>query len=162
MQATAVDALARRFATFRSRRGLLGALAALAAPAAAAPVGKAACRNPGRPCNRGGQCCSGLCAGKKGKRRCRTSPGQSICTLADNQCLPGVQPKDCGLGDLSCLCFVTTRGRAVCTQFAGGDATPCSSDGECESRFGRGAVCISGDPVCDVPSECRLPCSDPV
>jgi hypothetical protein len=159
------DHLARRLGQAVGRRGALRLLAgALAAGLAAgdADDAGAACQKPGKPCKRGRQCCSGVCTGKKGKRRCRPAPNQSICAVADNVCRVGAPAKDCGVGVESCFCSVTTRGAAFCRATTANEGEPCSSDDECVARIGAGAACLTGKPDCAFESSCALPCPDPV
>jgi hypothetical protein len=53
----------------------------------------AACKNPGQKCTRRNQCCSKLCKGKKGKKRCR-------CKTLGASCPLGFAARCCG--DLIC------------------------------------------------------------
>jgi hypothetical protein len=158
------DALARRVGRVPRRRllrWLAGSAVALGAGGSGAAVRVAAgCRNPGKPCRRDRDCCSGRCAGK----RCRRSPGQGICTTDDKACQAGVDGTPCGgQGIDSCACFATTNGRPFCGQGALPDIVPCQGDGECAAQLGPGARCVRGGPG-DCPDEpvCRLPCPDPL
>jgi hypothetical protein len=75
-----LDQFARSLAsTTASRRGAIHVLVGGVFTAALSHLqqgeASAACRDAGKPCKKGPQCCSGSCKGKRGKKTCR---GQSI------------------------------------------------------------------------------------
>jgi hypothetical protein len=166
------DGLLRRLAAPVGRRqaaGLvaaaLGVRAADSVDAGAAPQAAAGCRNAGKPCKRGSQCCSGVCAGKKGQKRCKPAPNQGICTIADDDCAVDTFTP-CGVaGDSVCRCVKTTAGLPFCADpraflEPGGDG--CASDAECAELIGGGARCIRTEPECffGLPT-CIRPCPQP-
>lgn len=109
------------------------------------------CLNVGKRCTRAGQCCSGVCQGKKGKRRCADHDA-SVCTVADDYCAAG-QAARCGFSNVNCICVVTTGGAPFCGDFTGPPGElhcrSCSHDTECEAEFGPGAACVVYGGVCE-------------
>jgi hypothetical protein len=171
------DRLTRRLSRVSSRRVALQSLAGVVlagglarfglAEANAQDATAARCLGEGKKCKRGNQCCSGLCQGKKDKKRCRRAPGQSICTVRDDICSKPLDEEgvDCGVGSLSCTCMVTAAGHAFCSN--GNQSTVrCATDVECVAAIGAGAACVhqrtgrcnNGEPV----NVCHFPCPDPV
>jgi hypothetical protein len=159
------DRLTRSFSTLLSRRTFASALGlgALSLPSLADAKKKHhrkhkkhkhkkkvkrndfGCVNVGKFCKNNGQCCSGICQGKKGKKKCKAhdestcQPGQDVCLGIEVECITT-------LGD-SGACVRTTGNASYC--FASGDCFPCTRDPDCESTFGAGAACI----VC---AECAI------
>lgn len=155
MDAHRFDELIRTLAT--SRRSLLGGT--LAVPGwLGASAGNAKKRNRnrkrtprlnqfgcidvgGRCDGAADRCCSGICAGKKGKKRCRAhDPGG---------CQAGQSPVTCGgMENIGCLtsrgapglCLTTTGKTGYCAVEL--VCEECSTDRECEARFGLTAACI--------------------
>jgi hypothetical protein len=149
------DHLTRAVATLRSRRtfaGVLG-LSALALPGLADAKKKRkkkkkkvrfnefGCVNVGGFCKNSGQCCSGICQGKKGKKKCQAHD-TSTCQL-------GQQEEFCGGSeDVNCLtpdnteglCEVTTGNAPFC--FGEGQCFPCSKDADCVPFCGPRAACL--------------------
>jgi hypothetical protein len=156
-----LESIQRRLAGTPSRRGVLAALTAVAAGAARPAA--AACLDNGARCKRGAQCCSGRCAGKKGKKRCKAAPVQGICTIADNACF-GDQIPDvvCGVGAGQCFCFVTASGQSFCGDPGAGPGPgqdrSCRKDADCGPAFGRGARCIQPLPACGAEPQCMAAC----
>jgi hypothetical protein len=104
------------------------------------------CVDVGRFCKNGGQCCSGICTGKKRKRKCRAhderscQPGQDSCAGA------GASISCTTTAGLKGQCVITTGKAAYC--LGSGDCFACTRDSDCVPTFGAGAACI----VCT--SEC--------
>jgi hypothetical protein len=129
----------------RARRDVLRLLASSPLVGLAAVLGQegaaAACLQFHHKCHHGGQCCSGLCKGRNGRKRCRTAPDQGICTIETlgTEC-------DDGTGTL-CFCYRTTRGGAFCAQPIL-SCDPCHRDADCPatSRCIRSVPC--GTDVC--------------
>ena len=153
MDPTRFDALARRLAPTTSRRdalrlltvGALGLLAGLPGRGAAA----AACLKDGKECKRGGQCCSGRCAGKRGKKTCRRAPGQANCTIDRNVCKVGQSGVGCK-GSGGCACAVTTRGTAFCASLFTDVCARCDSGADCVALgFPQGSACIRVGGQCE-------------
>jgi len=150
------DAITKRLAANRSRRGALrllggGALAGLLAPAGEAGA-QTTCKKPGDACTRRNQCCSGRCS--KRRERC-----QSICAGAGGAC---GQEAACGL-TASCECFTRLNGKSfcgvgrLCSIF---EQDGCLSDADCDAD-NPGSVCVAK--ACNCASGggfngCVLPC----
>ncbi|MGH2617419.1 MAG: hypothetical protein ACRDJC_19470 [Thermomicrobiales bacterium] len=118
------------------------------------------CVNVGRFCKNGGQCCSGICRGKKGKKKCRGHD-------AGVGCQSGDQGSFCAAGtDKNCItkfnnfgtCATTTGNAGYC--YGGFDCFACSKDAECLALCGGATACIrcavgcenEGGTACATPS----------
>jgi hypothetical protein len=104
------------------------------------------CVNVGDFCRNAGQCCSGLCKGKKRRKRCRAHDSEG-CEAGATSGLCAV-----GLQDVACttsrgapgICYTTTGNAGICA-VAHGDARlcrECAEDVECQALFGPGAACV--------------------
>jgi hypothetical protein len=98
------------------------------------------CVNVGGFCKNGGQCCSGICQGKKGKKHCQAHDART--------CEAGQTIAECGGAKVQCTtsggdpgeCVTTTGNAAYCaTSF---DCFPCKKDVDCEPACGAGAACL--------------------
>jgi hypothetical protein len=124
------------------------------------------CLEVGAPCTREDQCCSGICEGKKGKRRCRAhgtgtcdqdAPG--LCTAPNPALL-----KCNNSGD--CACIRTTAGSNFCySVLAGaGDCADCQQDADCAALdFPLGSACAPTTAggcagLCETGMACLAPC----
>jgi hypothetical protein len=103
------------------------------------------CVDVGKYCKNAGQCCSGICQGKKGKKKCKAHDAST--------CANGQKEVFCGGGSaVTCktasgaegLCNTTTGKAGYCT---GGPGTcvPCKKDADCISTCGTGAACVPCD-----------------
>ena len=127
------------------------------------------CLEVGDPCRRRQQCCSGICAGKRGKKRCRAhgaarcpqkTPG--ACTAKYND-IPSLK---C---DARCFCYRTTAGSNFCSQGVYNDKRNCAvcrRDADCVALgFPPGSACApiprSGTCAgfCDTGTACLAPCA---
>jgi hypothetical protein len=121
------------------------------------------CIDVGDLCQNGSQCCSGTCAGKKGKRTCRAHD------VGD--CQAGAEPDFCGVTDIACTtsggqpgaCATTTGNAGYC--LVSGDCYACRTDLDCQRAGGGilgptaaciqcfgcaehgGTACVSTEPV---------------
>ena len=146
MDAIRFDALIRLLAHGRSRRRMLREFGREIAAAPLALIGfwqdAAACRNNGRRCKIGQQCCSGICAGsrKKNKAKCRPAEGARGRTIDDA----------CGTpcpGSPSSFCARTLGGKPFC--FAIGSCFDCDSTEECVDFTGNPrARCVRCPELC--------------
>ena len=93
-------------------------------------------------CRKSGQCCSGICVGRRGKKRCGAH-NVSTCEGTDG-CSGEARPCTSDAGVFG-TCNVTTGQASYCVITA--VCADCSTDADCEPRCGAGAACI----VC---SEC--------
>jgi hypothetical protein len=153
------DHLTRTVSTLLSRRTLAGTLGlgALALPGLAEAkkhkkrkkkkikLNDFGCVNVGGFCKNSGQCCSGICSGKKGKKKCKAH-NASTCTAADDFCLAGVATPCTLEGGGVGQCVRTTGEASYCE--ADGGCVDCTKDADCVPFCGAGAACI----VC--PIEC--------
>ncbi|MDQ3779874.1 MAG: hypothetical protein M3354_04905 [Chloroflexota bacterium] len=133
----------------RSRRGVLRGLAAGLLGIGLSTLGSgaraAACKQNGRRCRNGNQCCSGLCTGKKDRKKCRRAPGQGTCTIAKDTCTIGGQAAACDPGLTgACSCFRRPNGAAFCADTTTFDCLPCA---ECPAGTtcvrARNGICVS-------------------
>jgi hypothetical protein len=157
MESDRFDGLTRSVSTVLSRRTLAGALGlgalVLPGPVAAKKKHKKkkkpkfndfGCVNVGGFCKNSGQCCSGICQGKKGKAKCQAHD--------QSTCQPGQSIGDCGGTDVPCttstggdgLCFTTTGNAGYCE--VSGNCFACKKDADCVSVCGPQAACI----VCEL------------
>ncbi len=105
------------------------------------------CLDVGIACKTAAQCCSNICEGKPGKRKCRAHDASS--------CSAGAQSDECGGTDVSCttsflepgVCGTTTGNAGYCFPGTGGsECFACTTDVECQQveggLFGPSAACI--------------------
>jgi hypothetical protein len=118
------------------------------------------CVNVGNFCQNSGHCCSGICQGKKGKKKCKAHDS--------GDCQAGQREEACGGEDVFCtssagglgVCDTTTGNAAYCAVSAGCFA--CAKDADCRGVCGPAAACIvcagecddTGGTACVGPSEC--------
>lgn len=100
------------------------------------------CLEVGDPCQNAGQCCSGICQGKKGKKRCRAH-GTGTC----QQNLPGLcsDPPTIALcnGSESCACLTSTAKSNFCAQLGSPVCIACRKDADCEAAgLPAGSACL--------------------
>ena len=150
MEPSRFDDFARYLTIGHSRREtvaatVLGALAlmGLRRGVAAGP----GCKNINKPCKKKKECCSNLCKGKKGKKKCK---GHDAGT-----CKPGSETATCGGVSVPCktfdgqdgLCATTTGNAPFCLAFALEEQ--CTKDAECRKSAGKGAACVvcAGSPT---------------
>jgi hypothetical protein len=96
------------------------------------------CLNVGAACQSEEQCCSGICAGRQGKRTCRAHH-VGPCTAEFDGCRS--LAVGCGAGG---FCFRTTGQASFCGG-QGGRCKVCARDADCVVDHGPGAACV----VCD-------------
>jgi hypothetical protein len=131
MDGTRFDGLVKALTSeSRSRRSVLRLAAALAGLLAFAGAGQqaaAACKQNRRPCTGGNQCCSGVCRGPRGNKKCRAAPGQGTCTIETNTCVIGGQAAACDPGLTgTCSCYRRPNGAAFCADNTTFDCLPCA------------------------------------
>ncbi len=121
------------------------------------------CVDVGDLCTRADQCCSGICQGKKGKKRCRAHD--------TGTCQTGGTSESCdatGGGDVPCttslgfpggFCETTTGGASFCA--ISGDCFGCTTDADCQKFCGPRAACIvCPDCAGDIATSCVNPEDD--
>jgi hypothetical protein len=101
------------------------------------------CLNVGAVCKNASQCCSGICRGPKGKKRCRTHDA-STCAPQQFFCTSGA-PVACNLGNSSAVCMRTTGQGAFCGDLSDDKALcrDCTRDADCREELGPGAACVA-------------------
>jgi hypothetical protein len=108
------------------------------------------CLEVGDPCKSADQCCSGICEGKKGKRKC-VAHDVAICQVDSDSCSGG-EGVLCGTNNPLCACTLTTGNAPFCGDYTGfpGDALcrDCRQDTDCEAEFGPGAACVIYSGLC--------------
>jgi hypothetical protein len=102
------------------------------------------CVNVGQFCKDAEQCCSGICQGKKDKRRC-AAHNVDDCPAGADSCLEGLDL--CTNG----FCYQTTGEASFCA--GGGICHDCTRDTDCELDWGEGAACVVC-PVCAAGTSC--------
>lgn len=95
------------------------------------------CVDVGKTCKNDGQCCSGICEGKKNKK-CKAHD-ESTCQAGQDSCIGVPAPCMTTAGFIG-QCGTTTGKAAFC--FSDGDCFPCTKDADCEPTFGARAACI--------------------
>jgi hypothetical protein len=117
------------------------------------------CLDVGVSCQNAGQCCSSICQGKKGKKRCRDHDS--------GECAPGITPGDCSDSseqqEVPCTtsrgilghCHTTTGNAGYCSAPAEIGTFACSNctrDVECQALLGAGAACVLCQDECSSPA----------
>jgi hypothetical protein len=95
------------------------------------------CKNVGKPCQKKKDCCSGICKGKKGKKKCKAHDSGGCQPTADT-C---GQDIDCttSTGEMG-TCFTTTGNAGYCANDGG--CSPCTRDADCKPLCGPQAACV--------------------
>jgi hypothetical protein len=96
------------------------------------------CVNVGGLCRNSGQCCSGICQGKKDKKRCQAHDA-STCQADQDIC-----------NDAKAGCVTTAAAQGVCARTTGNASYceadivcfPCAKDADCQPICGAAAACI--------------------
>jgi hypothetical protein len=161
MDTVRFDRLTRAFSHLLSRRRLVGTLglAAIGLPDPIAAKKKRkrkkeepklnafGCVNVGQFCKNDEQCCSGICEGKREKRKCKAhgtgtcdQEGPGLCTAPNPELLT------CN-NSAECACIRTTAGSNFCydqRSESGSDCAECQQDADCEALgFPPGTACAA-------------------
>ena len=130
------------------RRALLRVVgAALSARLAGADVGTpvvaaAGCAKVGKSCKRADQCCSGICEGKHGKKKCRGHDA-GTCQRGQDTCTDPDPDGDKCNNNADCSCIATTAGTSFCADVVGGGCADCARDADCLALgFPPGTACL--------------------
>jgi hypothetical protein len=94
------------------------------------------CVNVGNFCKSGDQCCSGICQGKKGKKKCQ--PHDASTCAGQDGCADEFVP--CTIKEFTGTCAVTTGNASYCA--VNSECVACAKDTDCEALCGAGAACI--------------------
>jgi hypothetical protein len=100
------------------------------------------CVDVGRFCQSANQCCSGICQGTKGKKRCQAHDVEG--------CQAGQTIELCGSGPEQ-ICTTSAGGKRACLTTTGNAGycagssicAPCQHDADCEALCGLHAACVS-------------------
>jgi hypothetical protein len=95
------------------------------------------CVDVGRRCKNASQCSSGICSGKKRKRKCRAHD-QSTCQNGQDFCL-GVEVACTATTGRPGECATTTGAASYCA--VSSSCAVCVRDADCEPTHGVGAAC---------------------
>lgn len=98
------------------------------------------CVDVGKFCKNAGQCCSGICQGKKDNKKCKAH--------GESTCVSGQVESFCGGTNVTCQtpngnegqCDTTTGNAGYCV--ADGDCFACRKDADCVTQCGADAACI--------------------
>jgi hypothetical protein len=151
MDARGFDRMTRAVSTRLPRRGLAGVLGLSALGGTGMAEAKKNnnkkkkvkrndfnCVEVGKFCKNDGQCFSGVCKGKKDKKKCKAHD-ESTCRAGQDLCL-GEEVRCTTSAGASGQCVTTTGKASYC--FEDADCFPCSKDSDCEPLLGAGAACI--------------------
>lgn len=104
-----------------------------------------------------GNCCSGICEGKKPKKGkkdksvCVAHDTAGICFPDSDSCIIG-QQVPCHPDNTNCACFLTTGSAGFCGDGSATDPADfcrdCVRDTDCEAEFGLGAACVVLGGIC--------------
>jgi hypothetical protein len=126
------------------------------------------CLEVGDACTSEEQCCSGICDGKKGERKCRAHDAGTCKQDAVGVCREGNPLLALCNQDVNCVCFRTTAGSNACAQLIaenGSQCADCQKDADCLTLgFPTGTVCaplVVGicDDMCEGTMGCMVPCA---
>jgi hypothetical protein len=146
MEMDRFDRLAHSVSGLLSRRALAGALGlgALVWPSLvdAKKRGKKkkkvkfnefGCVSVGGYCKNADQCCSGMCEGKKGKKKCRARGAGTCDQDSPGVCLAANPTTLTCNNDALCYCYATTAGSNFCTEASMGFdvCAECQKDADC-------------------------------
>jgi hypothetical protein len=122
------------------------------------------CLSVGAICKNADQCCSGICEGKKGKRKCRAHDTGTCAQDVAGVCQSGTPINTACNNRADCHCFRSTAGSNVCS--TGIACADCQRDADCIALgFPPGTACA---PVstggcagsCPTGMACVGPCGD--
>jgi hypothetical protein len=122
------------------------------------------CLEVGDRCKSADQCCSGICKGKKGKKRCRAHDTGTCIQGIPDACDPD-NPAIAVCNSDVCLCLRTTAGSNFCADANLTACADCKKDADCEALgYPAGSACVpmTGGHCAGICEEtgmqCRIPC----
>jgi hypothetical protein len=138
------DALTRRWLAFLTARQFLftvplGTLAlGLGTGTGRAGPG---CKNVGKKCRKQKDCCSGVCKGKKGKKKCKAHDSSGCVAGQGLINCPGNPTDDCvSSKGFNGNCWTTTGNSGYCGSV--GACVACTRDADCRVFCGPDAACV--------------------
>lgn len=146
MDAFRFDDMTRHLTATTSRRQTLAALAlaalgrvGLGHEVSAGP----GCKDVGIRCTNATQCCSGVCKGKQGRKRCRAHDAGSCQAGASTTfCKPGSPFVACTTSTSRAGGCVATTGKAAYCAYDMG-CMACAQDADCQTVCGPHAACLA-------------------
>lgn len=123
------------------------------------------CLNVGATCKKAGRCCSGICQGKKGKRKCRAHDTGTCKQNAPAFCEGDPVQTLCN-NSPQCACLKTTGGSSICGSLSteSSQCAECRTDADCLALgLPPGSACVpfstgvcAGN--CPTGMACAAPC----
>jgi hypothetical protein len=120
------------------------------------------CLSVNKICKNAEQCCSGICDGKKGKRKCRAHDTGTCRQDVAGTCQTGTPFGPTCNNRADCHCFRSTAGSNVCAP--GTSCADCQTDADCLALgFPPGAACAPISEglcagLCPTGMACTIPC----
>lgn len=100
------------------------------------------CLEVGDPCKTAEQCCSGVCEGKQGKKRCRSHDTGTCDQDLPGLCSPTPTIAPCNNSG-TCFCMITTANSSFCAQLGQSHCTACRKDADCIAQgLPPGSACL--------------------
>jgi hypothetical protein len=100
------------------------------------------CLEVGDPCQSEEQCCSGICDGKKGKRKCRAHGAGTCRQDLTGLCSDPPTLATCNDSE-TCFCLRTTANSNFCAELGQKLCTDCQKDADCEALgLPSGSACL--------------------
>jgi hypothetical protein len=94
------------------------------------------------PCKSAEQCCSGVCEGKQGKKRCRAHDTGTCDQDLPGLCSPTPTIAPCN-NSATCFCMITTANSSFCAQLGVARCTGCRKDADCVTQgLPPGSACL--------------------
>jgi hypothetical protein len=137
------DQLTLRLAMLRAKRR--GVIAALVATIPFARNGTAilagpGCKDVGTRCKRKSDCCSNICRGRRGRKKCK-SHDTGGCQAGQIEAFCGGTTVQCTTSSgLPGSCNTTSGNAGYCSRE--GACVSCTKDLDCQNQFGAGAACV--------------------
>jgi hypothetical protein len=126
------------------------------------------CLEVNDPCRKATQCCSGICTGKPGKKRCRAHGAGSCPQNTPGACTAPFVDVPALKCEAGCFCYGTTAGSNFCSSGVYNDqrnCTTCKRDADCVALgFPPGSACAPIPKIgicagfCDSGRACLAPC----
>jgi hypothetical protein len=120
------------------------------------------CLEVGDACRNAGQCCSGICEGKKGKRTCRAHGG-GTCRPQPGFCLDSTNILLFCNNSTTCVCHRTTADSLYCADTSTLTCAECRKDADCVALgFSPEAACLPVfEGACAGGCESGMVCANP-
>lgn len=89
------------------------------------------CLSNNAPCRRASQCCSNVCLGQPGRKRCRAHGTGTCNQTAPAFCESPVPPLTACDNSQACVCMRTTSGSSFCGSTVTSNCAACKRDADC-------------------------------